>query len=95
MSKGENMVERCASAISMSDGYTGLWAMPKDKRALYVRRARAVIEALMEPTQEMLMAAWNTEDDSNARDVLDLYAAEFKAMLRTALSQPKEEGEGK
>jgi len=92
MSKGENMVERCASAISISDGYTGLWAMPREKRSLYIRRARAVIEALMNPTPEML-AAVQREITGYPRP--EAVIATWQVLLRTALSQPNDEGEGK
>ena len=62
--------------------------------------ARAVIEALMEPTPEMLAAARTAPvpmvflDSISARQDLD-FKSRFQAALRTALSQPNDEGEGK
>jgi len=112
MTEGENMVERLAQVLwdaRIAPGGGGRTLMPWPfcpEHDWCVNTARAVIEALMEPTKEMLEAG-NTE----ARDwiAIDGYEstgfypdidpqlayATFTTMLRTSLSQPNEEGEGK
>lgn len=40
------MVERVAAGIAKGDGYIGLMSMPKDRRELYFKRARAAIGAM-------------------------------------------------
>lgn len=62
--------------------------------------ARAVIEALMEPTPEMLLACWPNyhpwgknapppaERPDMVRDMSATVTADWQAMLRTILSQP-------
>ena len=61
--------------------------------------ARAVIEALMEPTPEMLaagvMAHFEFIASGSEPHAANFARFQFGAMLRTALSQPNDEGEGK
>ena len=68
--------------------------------------ARAVIEALMEPTPEMVKSGIGTSEvdavdwvgalfGTGVGSYEQIMVSSFQAMLRTALSQPNEEGEGK
>ena len=68
-----------------------------DARGSAFVTARAVIEALMAPTPETIatVLAWgeatDADDWSGERAVVELY----QAFLRTSLSKPNDEGEGK
>ena len=89
MSKGENMVERATRALQSKLFDTwGIILSPSGEEL-----TRAVMEALTEPTAEMLAAGDLPGWDDNisvglAKDV-------WQTMLRTALSQPNDEGDGK
>jgi len=98
MTEGENMVERCGAVVKAK-----LFEMRHRTDTMgFGEIARAVIEALMEPTKPMVFFGM----DAMARDDLepteDEFRAGFVAALRaalgeqfTALSQPNEGGEGK
>ena len=88
----QNMVERVAKAIYL-DGYRilgGNWDAVnlKDRIPVWYPRARAAIEALREPTEEMMMAgngpANRSEWPTSPKDV-------WKAMIDEAL---KEQNDG-
>lgn len=106
MTEGENMVERCARALALDRAEP--WEdMNDDERRSWTESARAVIEALMEPTPEMILACWQNHHPwgRNApvpEDRPDMFAdmehrvrADWQAMLRTTLSKPNDEGERK
>ena len=84
------MVERCARAMQASKA----WPAVFDAGSAEVL-ARAVIEALMTPTPEMVEAGALTLLDYRENFPEDGAAATFEAMLRTILSQPNDEGGGK
>jgi hypothetical protein len=113
MTEGENMLERCARALrDIKD--CGLWHQDRGRRFCDDRsfqgdsgwrsecackvQARAVIEALMTPTPEMVDAAVAPYRHGNTEQFDTIYRAAvigyWRAMLRTA-SIPNEEGEGK
>jgi len=80
------MVERCGAVVKAK-----LFEMRHRTDTMgFDEIARAVIEALMEPTPAMRVAGAHVHDQRPSEA-----AAVFQAMLRTALSQPNEEGEGK
>jgi hypothetical protein len=97
MSKGENMVERCARAVYERAETYPPYALSQMNGKMAEDFAIAVIEALMEPTPEMLASAEvgyitsMLEEEHNMAVAKDI----FVSMLRTALSQPNDEGEGK
>lgn len=100
MSKGENMVERCARSLALHRAEP--WEdMNDDERKSWTESARAVIEALMEPDAAQHKALDDLldafiGDSADARDTHGVFAVRaYRAMLRTILSQPNEEGEGK
>ena len=118
MSKGENTVERpqldkCAEAafwahVAATEAeILGQWSMVREKRkAEWAAVARAVIEALMEPTPEMLKAGTGTSEvdavdwvgalfGTGVGSYEEIMVSSHQAMLRTILSQPNDEGEGK
>ena len=90
------MVNRCAKAAferAMQQPYgdvTRRWDEMGDAQRYWIDTTRAVIEAMMEPTPAMRVAGAHVHDQRPSEA-----AAVFQAMLRTALSQPNEEGEGK
>lgn len=100
MSKGENMVERCARAVYERAETYPPYALSQMNGKLAEDFASAVIGALMEPTPEMLAAARAAPmpmvllDSMSARQDLE-FKSKLQAALRTALSQPNDEGEGK
>ena len=73
------MIERVAHAIRVE--FTGMFK--EDQAPAYERLARAAIEALREPTEEMLIAS---EVDLNDFDV----AAVWSVMIDAALKQGTE-----
>jgi hypothetical protein len=88
MSKGENMVERVEQVIA--NGVA-------DRLSLNAI-SREVIEALVEPTSEMRTAGTFPYQEHRHGDLMNsrrAVAEIYRAMLRTALSQPNDEGEGK
>lgn len=92
MSKGENMVERLASVIK------GLGECPFcdfEGTEAARRIARAVIEAMMEPTPEMIHAVRQSIFDMTQPNphVTSTSTAEalIWSALRAALSQPNDE----
>ena len=91
MTEGENMLERCARAAQESPAWPAVYGAGTARVI-----ARAVIEALMEPTPEMLASGANEiRRFDRDREFADAGAsAVFQAMLRTA-SKPNDEGEGK
>lgn len=99
MSKGENIVERVARVLADrkwphvggAAGDNLVKGTPNWK--FCVGDATAVIEALMEPTHEMRRIGAMTVQRPGFT-VIEAEAV-FNAMLRTALSQPNDEGEGK
>lgn len=91
MSKGENMVERVARVFCEAEGQKPT----PNNLAAASDTVRAIIEVLMEPTPEMVAAMEEAFFDSTMGTPLPGEAAPmYRAALRTALSQPKEE-EGK
>ena len=97
MSKGENMVERCARAIYEMEPRRKAWAEIGQHQAYYFKRARAVIDALMTPTPEMVREGAFAAIEASDQDDrwLDVAERSYRAMLRTILSQPNDEGGGK
>jgi hypothetical protein len=101
MTEGENMLERVARAIYHAKPRNKPYEQLGQHAQQYVKQARAVIEALMEPTPEMLVAGVDgyinfTMGDEHVYP--EAAAAIFQAMLQSALrtaSIPNEEGEGK
>lgn len=95
MSKGENMVERCARAVHAiqfedKEQAEHEWHHFSGAQEYSQKLARAVIEALMDPTPEMIDAAVHSTDFAeNARTRLWMRRA-YRSALRTALSQPNE-----
>lgn len=99
------MVERLARAAYEADPYFSselgnrfaTWDEAWWVRPSMTKRVRAVIEALMTPTGEMVRASFPILRTFHPdRDSSGILAVEvYQAMLRTALSQPNEEGEGK
>jgi len=94
MSRADDMVERCAVAVKAK-----LFEMQHRTDTMgFEEIAVAVIEALMEPTQKMMENGWNAVSSSGrvepGPDNTDILAV-YQAMLRTALSQPNDEGDGK
>ena len=93
----EDMVERVARAI-YADTYPHC-SWPHEKpgtKNRFKRRARAAIEAMMEPTPGMVEAGGAYLDRWSPRDTDEnLAAAEIlQAMLRAALATPSASGSG-
>jgi hypothetical protein len=97
MSKGENMVERCARAVHAiqfedKEQAEYEWHHFSGAQEYSQKLARAVIEALMEPTPAVVQTGaaeirkFDRERDSSDEGAVSV----FRAMLRTALSQPNE-----
>jgi hypothetical protein len=117
MSKGENMVERVALTFAQwGDAFSTHYSQPNSEmgwddyspteQLIALAATRAVIEALMEPTPEMIKAGIGVPEVEAVDWVGALFAtgigsyeqimmASHQAMLRTALSKPNDEGEGK
>jgi hypothetical protein len=93
MSKGENMVERCARAVYERAETYPPYALSQMNGKMAEDFARAVIEALMEPTPAAVQTGaaeirkFDRERDSSDEGAVSV----FRAMLRTALSQPNDE----
>ena len=103
----ESMVERVAKAIcrqaNLDDGYAdnatlqasidgGMWRN-------HTGQARAAIEAMREPTDEMIVAGYNAADLWNASahpmsNVIMRAKATYEGMLDAALAETKEEPHG-
>ena len=104
------MVERVALIFAQwGDAFSTHYSQPNSEmewddyspteQLIALAAARAVIEALMEPTPQMLeaavMAHFEFLASGGAPQAANFARFIFQAMLRTALSQPNEEGEGK
>ena len=106
-----NMVGRVARAIDPEEWATqdglakyspDLWASPveAERREGLTNRARAAVEAMLEPTEEMIQAAWTATQKRSPEEYL--FAAgvpasvshahkmrvRYKAMIIAALSTP-------
>jgi hypothetical protein len=101
MSKGENMVERCARALYYAKPRNKPYDQLGQHAQQYVKQARAVIEALMEPERDVVMAGICIPEVEAVDWVGALFAtgigsyeqimmASYQTMLRAALSQPNE-----
>ena len=91
----ESMIERIRDALIAFDGFNGPMAIPRETRARYEARARAAIEAMREPTPEMVAAINNysyveqghvyDEYDSDPATLADGAAAEiWETMIAAA-----------
>lgn len=95
MTAENSMVERVAESIAKSDGFhLGLIAVPRHNREVFRKRARAAIEAMREPTDEMLRSGaaeflgFNDEYDP----LMPTLSEAFQAMISTALQTEKGKG---
>lgn len=88
MSKEETMVERVARAAAKAAGNFDYDGFNADTRAKYDRIALAVIDALMEPSDDLLEAAGLDNDNSGAPFVSNFNY--FRDQLRAMLSKAKE-----
>jgi hypothetical protein len=81
------MVERAAEAICDAEFGPGMWAIPAHEqkfRDLYRVRARAAIEAMREPTDDMVDEGWRAkraEIHDTAPEPRDAYRAMIDAAL--------------
>ena len=99
MSKGENMLEICARAVHAiqfedKEQAEYEWHNFSGAQEFSQKLARAVIEALMLPTPEMVSFGIDAMSRDDLEPTEDEFSAGFVAALRTA-SKPNEEGEGK
>lgn len=103
------MVEKVARAIwldmaSRADKESAWDGFDANDRASYISMARAAIEAMREPTKEMVTAGddekeacidsgWDSDADGNRYDYTtvnsDLPARVFRAMIAAALTPPR------
>jgi hypothetical protein len=84
------MIERCARAIYEKRNGPGCspWAnRPKGHKDPYLADARAAIEAMREPTDDMRDAAFDTHFPMSLNQVQEVY----RAMIDAALSSPTED----
>lgn len=71
----------------------------KNRRTSSLRKARAAIETMKEPTDEMIVAGYNAADLWNASahpmsNVIMRAKATYEGMLNAALAETKEEPHG-
>ena len=82
------MIERMAKAIAEDRGYE--WddrsRIERDWKEWWREAARAAIEAMMEPTFEILRAGMNTTDNGDGQ----LHRRKWQAMLQAALQGDQE-----
>jgi hypothetical protein len=92
----DGMVERVAEklwraeSLRASDRDRSIpWSeAPDDIRSGWRFMARAAIEAMREPTEAMIRAAFTAPDAHMASDPKDLQRIEWRAMINAALAEP-------
>ncbi|MFZ2869357.1 hypothetical protein [Zavarzinia sp.] len=73
----DSALDRAAAAAKAE--FTKAWS-PEVPDDLWHRVARATVDAIREPTQDMINAGWIDDDDVGPRDI-------WRAMIRTALNE--------